>query len=331
VIRQVPDARRLFLALTFLAVTLLGSNALAQRPAPPRVALFWLESSAEPSYVAAFREALHGLGWLQDGRDLAIVIASAPSYDGMKAAAEALVRTGPAVIVTYGGTATVAVAKATSSVPVVMITSSDPLKLGVVSSLARPGRNVTGYALIGRDLFAKRLDMLKEAVPGLQRVAALYSLDSSSEAAAMQNWIAEARKLQITLEPVGLRAAADFDTVLPGLKGRGFDAVITAPSTLLNGNRTKLIGAVNMARLPAIYTGPEFCQAGGVLCYGASNADGFKRAATYVDKILRGANPGELPVEQASRVSLIVNAAAARRLELKLPDSLLMRADEVLR
>jgi putative ABC transport system substrate-binding protein len=320
--------RRPFLVMALAAV---ACSSFAQPRPVPHVGFLWVRNAVDASQLQAFREGLGSVG-LVEGRDVVLdEPVPAEDYEDVPRAMQALLKTAPSVVVTYGGTTTQAFARANSRVPVVMVISGDPLQFGLVDSLAHPGRNVTGYTMIARDAFQKRIEALRQAVPSIRRVAEIYSTASTAQSISSQDLAARARSAGVALELVKVNSPAELEPAIASLRAQGFEGVVVNAGTLFHANRHRIIDAVEKARLPTVYASPDYCRDGGFLCYGVDVNDGFRRAASYVARILRGASPADLPVERADRLVLVVNEAAARRIGVQLPSSLVMGADEVVR
>ncbi len=245
-------------------------------------------------------------------------------------AAEDLVRSG-AEVIAVGATGAFAAKQATSTVPIVLTSMGDPVAVGLVDSLARPGGNVTGMSLFTTAVEGKRLELLKEAVIGLASVAVLaVNRMSAPHQARMKEIVAAARALRLQVEVVEARSRDEFADAFRTIAKRGFGAVFIAPAPLFNIEASSLVRLAAEHRLPVMHFVREAVQEGALMSYGASFPDVYRRAAGYVDKILRGAHPRDLPVEQASKFELVINLKTAKALGLTIPQSLLLRADEVI-
>jgi putative ABC transport system substrate-binding protein len=233
------------------------------------------------------------------------------------------------VIVTAGTAAVVTAKQATSVIPIVFAVAGDPIGTGLVASLARPGGNVTGLSLQTTDLVGKRLELLREVVPGLRRLAVLADVGSPIGVLEMREVQATSATLGLEVVTSEIRRAEDITPAFDALKGRA-DALYVAAGPLVTTNRIRINILALGARLPTMHGQWDNVEAGGLMSYGTNFPDLYRRAADYVDKILRGAKPGDLPVEQPTKFDLIVNVTAAKVLGLKLPESFLLRADEVI-
>ena len=293
----------------------------------PRIGLLWIESGGDANLVDAFREGLSTHGF-SDGRNIRIEKHFlVDRYDRLTASAESLVKSKVDVVVSYGATAALAASKATSTIPIVILTGSDPVKLGLVASLSRPGGNATGVTFLSAALHGKRLEILKTVVPGIRRVGEVFNPDSATEAKSFLDWEAAARALNLEAQRVEIRLQSDIDHVIAELPRQRLDALAVAASTMFVANRRQIVAAIAKTRLPAIYASVEDAEAGGLVSYGPDVRDGFRRAAGYVAKILKGARPGDLPFEQAARFQLAVNLKTAKELGIVVPQSILLRAD----
>jgi len=293
----------------------------------------FLEASS-PSAIAArieaFRQGLRELGYVE-GKNVAIEYRYAEgNFDRLPALAAELVRLNVNVIVTGGPTAIPAAKAATTVIPIVMAFDTDPVGSGFAASLAKPGGNITGLSTLAPELSAKQIELLKEIVPKLARVAVLGTASRPGSAHALREVenAAKALKVQVqfqdVVDPKGIDAA-----FLAARKGSA-DAVLVLGSPLFNANRTELTELASKSRYPVIYDRAEFVEAGGLMTYSVSLADLARRAATYVDKILKGARPGDLPIEQPTKFDLVVNMKTAKALGIKIPNSLLAQATKVI-
>jgi len=223
--------------------------------------------------------------------------------------------------------------QATRTLPVVFASASDPVGSGLVTSLARPGGNVTGLSNVAPELVGKGLELLKQAAPGISRVAALWErggVDERAERQTLMEGEVAGRALGVHFHSVEVRQPADFDRAFSDMARARAEALTVFPSLMFFNERKQLAGRAAKNRLPAVYPSREFVDAGGLMSYGPNRADLFRRAATYVDKILKGAKPADLPVEQPTKFELVINVKAAKALGLTIPPSVLARADEVI-
>jgi putative ABC transport system substrate-binding protein len=323
--------RRAFIAILG-GVTAWPLTARAQQP-PAKLPTIGFLGAATPAvanqWVAAFERRLQELGWIQ-GRTVAIEYRWAEGQgDRYSEIAAEFVRLKVDVIVTWAAAPTLAAKQATVLIPIVFAGQTDPVGAGVVPSLARPGGNVTGLSLQQTDTTDKRLEILREAVPHLRRLAVVANVVAPGA-------LLEMRKVQKTAEAVGLevtaleiRQAEEIAPAIEDLKGRA-DALYVATDPLLFTNRIRFNTSALGARLPTIYGSREYVDSGGLVSYGPNWTGLFRRSADYVDKILRGTKPGDIPVEQPTKFDLIVNLKTAKALGVEFSPSLLARADEVI-
>jgi putative tryptophan/tyrosine transport system substrate-binding protein len=281
-------------------------------------------------FLDAFRGGLRDLGYVE-GRNVVLEYRWAGGSDQRAAelAAE-LVRLNVAVIMSAGTPATAAARAATSTIPIVMTAVGDPVGSGIVASLARPGANVTGLSLLDVDLDGKRIELLKEAVPGLTRIAMLWSPNDPGMALAFSRVEVASRTLRLALQSLAVRDPGEFPGALQAAgTGRAEALIVTAQPFTIRHQR-QILDVATKLRLPAMYTDRRFVEAGGLMAYGPSLVDVYRRAATYVDRILKGARPADLPVEQPTKFELVLNLRAAKALGLAIPAPLMARADQVI-
>ena len=280
------------------------------------------------TWVDALEQGLRERGYIVDQNVVIEFRCTDGSLDQIPQFAEELVRSKVDVIVASSSPAAVPAKKATSSVPIVFVNVFDPLAIGLVSSLARPEGNVTGLSSTSTELAGKRLQLLKELVPGLKRVAVLSHPATPSNAKQLEGADVAARALGIDIQPVPVRDRNDFDSAFEA--ARGADGLLLVDIALFTTHRDRLVALAATNRLPAIYGYREMVEAGGLMSYGVSFADMYRRAATYVDKILKGAKPADLPVEEPTKFELLINVRAAEALGLNIPRSLAMIADQMI-
>ena len=286
-------------------------------------------ASAQSQWTAAFLQRLRELGWIE-GRTVAIEYRWAEGRAERSAELVAeLLRLRVDIIVAAGTPATVAAKQATSIIPIVFGPAADPLGTGLVANLARPGGNVTGLSLQYTDLASKRLELLREAVLGLRRLAVMANIDAPGAVLEMGEVQAAARALGIEVVTVEIQRTEDIAPAIESLKGRA-DALYVCSDPLFVTNLPRINTMALGGRLPTMHGFREYVEAGGLMSYGANFSDLFRRAADFVDKILRGAKPGDIPVEQPTKFDLVVNLITARALGLTVPATLLARADEVI-
>ena len=327
--------RRTFLCgLTLGAVvTPLGAGAQQAGRRVPRVGSLWQGDPSAPiilSVTEAFRRGLREHGGYVEGQNIAIEYRYG-DLDGLASLANDLVRLNVDVILAGGTPAALAAKRATNTIPIVVSTMADPVADGLVASLARPGGNVTGNTFLAPELGPKRLQLLREVIPGVPRVAVLQHRGVYSER-TMRDMLEgiRAAAVGIELQVLEARSPNDFDTAFSAMAKARAGALIIFPSPMFYVNHRRLVDLAAKHRLPAMYVFREAVEAGGLMCYGANIPDLARRAAAYVVKILRGAKPGDLPVEQPNKFELVINLKTAKALGLTIPQSLLIRADEVI-
>jgi putative ABC transport system substrate-binding protein len=321
--------RRAFVAGTFgLLAAPLGAHAQQQLAKVYRIGFLGSESvSNQANRVEALRAGLRDLGYVE-GKNIGIEFRwGEGKYDRLPELAAELVRLKVDVIVTSGSKATVAAKRATTTIPIVLGSVGDAVATGLVTSLARPGGNITGWTFLGPELTAKRLELLKEAIPRISQVAFLENpADPTASRPAME---ITAKALKLSVQPFEARAPGEFDSVFAAMARGRVDAVVVQGDTMFTVNAKTIADLAVKHRLPSAGL-DGFAEAGGLIAYGANPLEGHRRAAVFVDKILKGANPGDLPIERATRFVLVINLKTAKALGLTIPPSLLARADEVI-
>ena len=325
------------LSSILIAVTLFTVFVIAEAQQPKKVFRIGYLSVSDPATEStrseAIRLALRELGYIE-GQNIAIEYRYAKGkQDRHPELAAELVRLKVDIIVVAGGGAQVRAAKnATKTIPIVMMgTGSDPVELGLVESLARPGGNVTGLSILSRELGGKRLELFKEAVPKLARVAVLYEEANRPSVIEVKEVLpVAARALGLTIQPWEARGADGFDRVFAALNKDRPDGLFVTGGTLMNSNVKRIAGFALKSRLPSIgYR--EYVDAGGLMSYGADFADSYRRVAYYVDRIVKGAKPADLPVEQPTKFELAINLKTAKQIGLTIPPNVLARADRVIK
>ena len=323
--------RREFLTLLGGAVAAWPLAVWAQQPAKlPTIGFLGSSTlSAMSEWVAAFVQRLRERGWIE-GRTVAVEYrwAEGRAERAAEIAAD-FVRLKVDVIVTYATPPTLAAKQATSAIPIVFAAAGDPLGAGLVASLAQPGGNVTGLSLQSTDLTGKRLELLREVVPGFRRLAIMANVGNPFAVLEMAEVRAAAHTLGLEVDALEIRGAQDVAPTFEALKGRA-EALYVVTDPLVITNRARIRTLAMGARLPTIYSSREYVETGGLMSYGPNFPDLFRRAADYVDKILRGAKPADIPVEQPTKFDLVINLTTAKALGLTIPESFLLRADEVI-
>jgi len=319
-------------------ITLLGGAALTwplaargQQPTKLRTIGFSGQStrSAESELVAAFTQRLHELGWIENRTVVIEYRWSEGRAERFVQIAAEFVRLKVDVIVTSGTPQVLATKQATSVIPIVFARVGDPVANGLVASLARPGGNVTGLSVQGDELAGKRIEILREVVPSLRRVAILANVGNPFSVVELGEAQAAARMLGLEFDTLEIRRAEDIGPAFEVIKGRA-EALYVCPDGLVDANKIRINTLALGARLPTMHGYREYVEAAGLMSYGANLPDLYRRCADYVDKILRGANPGDMPVEQPTKFDLIINLTTAKALSLTIPKSLLLRANELI-
>src|SRR5215472_4455746 len=328
-------------AYTLIAVLILLPALLAaplaadaqQAGKVPRIGFLSLTSPSDRApLLDAFRQRLRELGWVE-GENIVIDYRYAEGrVDRLPDLAAELVRLKVDLIVSWGTQGVTAAKNATETIPIVMIAVRDPVGIGLIASLPRPGGNVTGVSgYAGLEIVAKQLELLKETVPKLRRVAILSNPTNAYHQLAIREVNVPARSLGVQLQLLEARGPNEFDGAFAAMAKERVGALLVLSDAMLNSHRTRLADLAATSRLPAAYGVRESVEAGGLMSYGPSFIDFYRRAATYVDKILKGAKPADLPVEQPMKFELVINLKAAKALGLTIPQWLLQRADEVIR
>jgi putative ABC transport system substrate-binding protein len=288
-----------------------------------------LSAEADAPNLAAFRTGLRELGWVE-GRTFTIEARFADGKpERLPDLAAELVQRRVDVILTGSSPGALAAKRATATIPIVMVTTGDPVGDGIVPSLARPGGNVTGVTALGQTLNTKRLELLKEAVPGIARVAVLINPASTYTPQFLRERDAAARALKLDILTVEAKDPREFENSFSAMIAGRAGALMVQMTAFFDNHRRKIVELAARNRLPAIYGERKFVDDGGLMFYGASLATMYQDAAVYTDKILKGAKPSDLPVEQPTKLELVINAKAARAIGAAIPQSLLVRADQV--
>jgi len=298
----------------------------------PRIGFLSTTSSSDrPALVDAFRQRLRELGWVE-GQNVVIDYRYAEDrVDRLRDLAAELVRLKVDVIVSLGTQGVTAAKNATETIPIVMIAVRDPVGIGLIASLPRPGGNVTGVSgYAGLEIVARQLELLKETVPKIRRVAILSNPTNAYHQLAIREANVAARSLGVQLQVLEARGLNEFDGAFAAMAKERVGALLVLSDTLFSSHRTRLADLAARSRLPAAYGVRESVEAGGLMSYGPSFLDLHRRSATYVDKILKGAKPADLPVEQPTEFELVINLKTAKALGLAIPPSLLQRADQVI-
>jgi putative ABC transport system substrate-binding protein len=277
----------------------------------------------------AFLQGMKDLGYVE-GKQFVMEYRWGPKVDDLPQLAADLVRQKVDVIVSSGYPCNKAVKDATAVIPVVMATSGDAVQEGLVESLARPGRNITGLSVLNRELSGKRLEVLREAVPGLTKIGALFNGSNPAMPPQFQEVQAAAQRMGLQALPLNVPIPAGIETAFAEAARARAGAVMVLSDSSTIGNRSEIASTALKHRLPTIYSNRDYLQAGGLMSYGPNLADNFRQAAVFVDKILKGGHPSVIPVEQPTRFELVVNLKSARALGITMPDALLVRAADVI-
>lgn len=330
--------RIVLLTAMCVAALLFSAVVEAEGPTSPRRIAF-LNSDGQLTTCGAnlpfvgfpsFVEGLRALGY-SEGKDLAIDCRSADGhYERLDALADELVQLDPSVLVAASAPASLAAKRATTSIPIVSVYTADPVGLGLVASLARPGGNVTGLSALASDYVAKSLQLLKEMAPRISRVGVLGHSANPSFAMYRRELEPAGRAMGLTLDFAGVETPGEAEAALSGLRRRGADAILVLHQPFTFVHRELIVSLVARLRLPAMYGSREAVELGGLVSYAASVADAFRRAAFFVDKIFHGVKPADLPIEQPTKFELVVNLKTAKALGLTIPPSLRIRANQVI-
>ncbi len=308
----------------------LATDARAQSQPPEKVYRIGFLSQGQPpkAFLGALQQGLRERGYVE-GRNLAWEFRSTDgSLDQLPQMAEELVRLKVDLILARASSGAMAAKKATTSIPIVFFAVYAPVEIGLVPNLRHPGGNITGVAVNASDMAGKRVQLLKELVPSLKRVAILSHPSHPTSAVQVKGAESAARTVGMNLKAVPVRGAEDFAPALTA--ARGIEGVLHADTPLFVTHRARLVEAVAANRLPAIYPARVFVEAGGLMSYGSNLPDLWSRAAIYVDKILKGEKPGDLPVEQPTTFELVINSTTAKAMGLTIPPSLVLRADQII-
>jgi putative ABC transport system substrate-binding protein len=318
-------------AVALAGVLALGPLTAQTQPAGKVHRIGWLGITDTPAYTAAFVRGLRERGY-REGEN---VVIERRYFEGkverVPALAAELVRLKPDVIVTAGNVPTQAVRRETTTIPIVMATSADPLGAGLVASLARPGGNITGMTQdVGLEVLVKTMQLLKEAIPKSSQVAIVLDPRNPPNVSALPLLQKAAPELALKLQAFEIRSAADIEQAFAAMAGKAFDALLVLPNPVTITHRKLQVDLAAEHKVPAMYWWRELTSLGGLMSYGVDFADQWRRAAGYVDRVLKGAKPADLPIEQPTKFELVINLKTARALGLTIPRSLLLQADEII-
>jgi putative ABC transport system substrate-binding protein len=324
--------RRTFLGTLAGGLLAAPLAAEAQQAAKvPRIGYLAINLATSPHLHEAFRQGLRDLGYVE-GRNVETEYRDAEGkYERLPALAAELVSLKVDLIVAAAYPATLAAKNATKTIPIIMVAVADPVRIGLIASLVRPGGNITGLALFaGTEIIGKHLELLKEAIPSLSRVAVLSNPGNPMHVLRLREVEVAGRSLRVQLQILKAQGPEEFDSAFAAMTRERAGALYVVGDPMFVSHRRRLAELAAKSRLPAVYELKDHAEAGGLMVYGAGTLDMFRRAATYVDKILKGAKPGDLPVEQPTKFDLVVNLKTAKALGLTIPPSLLLRADQVI-
>jgi putative ABC transport system substrate-binding protein len=330
--RRLIAARMALSKLRFAIVLVLGTLltpvfAVEAQQAPVYRIGFLRNGPPPESFIGGFRQGLRELGYI-DGQNISIEYGLADTAEQLPSAAAELVRRNVDVIIASGTPPVVAAKNATRTIPIIFVAAIDPVATGVAASLARPGGNVTGFALMSADLMGKRLELLTEVLPGLSRVTVLSQAINPGNAEYIGQAELGGQALGLQLQVMAVHDPSDFERAFSEM--RGASAVVQLDDVLFTSHRSQMVELAARNQLPVMYALRDFVDVGGLMAYGADLPDQYRRAATYVDKILKGAKPADLPVQQPVKFDLVINLKTAKELGLTVPPSVLARADEVI-
>ena len=332
---RLPGSMRLIGLAVALAVSLiLAPLATEAQPTgkKARIGVLLLPPRAEAggTYIQALREGLHELGYVE-GQNLLLEIRWAEGRpELLPGLAAELLSTGPDVLVTSGSESILTLKRATDVIPIIMATVMDPVALGIAASLAKPGGNLTGLAILSLELTSKRLQLLKEAVPRLSRVAVLWNPANPGNVLVLREVETASQTLGLRWQGVAVRRPGELASAFEAIVSAQSNGILAIEDSMLLSYRSRILESVARIRLPAMYAFRQFVDAGGLMSYGPNIPDSFRRAAVYIDKILKGAKPADLPIEQPTKFELVINLKTARALGLTIPPSVLGRADQVI-
>lgn len=324
-------ARRAFVHSLVVLLGILGLPRIVRAQSPRRVGVVLVGFTIDNKLVKQFSQGLRDAGYIE-GRDIMLDWRSAEGdYSQVPAFASELIKNKVDLIVVDSTIAALALKRATSTIPIVMAVVADPLGSGLVSNFAHPGQNITGMSQMVAELHEKRLQLLKEVMPRLNQVGVLWNPGTQWHARVIDTLRSVAPSLAIKLKVVGAPSPTEFEPAFAAFSRANVQALYVIEDAAFFSNRTKILEQTAKHRLPASFGTREFADGGGLMSYGASLGDLWRRASIYVDKILKGAKPGDLPIEQPTRFEFVVNLKTAELLGLKIPEAVLLRADEVIR
>jgi ABC-type uncharacterized transport system substrate-binding protein len=325
-------SRKIFFALSAMLFALCFP---AEAQQPSKIHRIGLLLAPSPSFYAArveaFRQGLRELGYVEE-KNISIEYRYAEGkLNRLPDLAAELVQLKVDLIVTASNDGVLAAKKATRTIPIVFATAADPVGTGLVPSLAKPDGNITGSSNVAQDLYGKRLELLRECFPKVARVAFLWRSGGPRKNLPFTEMEAVAKVLGVKLQSLEVRGLDDFDRAFEAARREGAQALITYPDPVINAQQAQIVDFATRNRLPAMYAGPEFVDAGGLMSYAPRYTDSWRRAATYVDKILKGTKPADLPVEQPTKFELVINLKTAKQIGLTIPPNVVARADRIIK
>jgi len=324
------NRRQALFVMFGLGLELSAARESSAQPSAKTPVIGLFDAGERVEWWAAFRQQLRELGYVE-GENVAFEVRFASGkFEQLPALAQELVRLKVAVIVTSGRVATQAAMRATTTIPIVTATGDDPVSLGRVASLARPGGNVTGVTSMGAELTRKRFDLLREILPKISRLAVLWHRDNPASAVFVRDLEAAARSSKVGLQVLGVKSADEFIQAFSAMTQERAQAVFVVDGPLFSSERRRISDLALKHQLPTFHGVSEYVEAGGLFSYGPSYSDLHRRAAVYVDKILKGAKPGDLPIERPTKFELIINLKTARALGVTIPHPSLLQADRVI-
>jgi putative ABC transport system substrate-binding protein len=328
---KIQNRKLVGIAVFAFTLAMCGAVAQAQQPTKiPRIGCYMSGSHSFGLREEAFRQGLRDLGYIE-GQNIVLEWRFTKGQEDQAAVAAELVRSKVDIIVTDGNRPTRAAKNATKTIPIVMAVAGDPIGTGLVESLGRPGGNITGLTLLSPELSGKRLEILKETVPKLSRVAVLLNPANPGTALYRKEAEVAARSLGVELHLLEARRPNELASALSGTKTVRAQALVSLPDAMFFSEQVQIANLAAQTGLPAIFPEGEFVNAGGLMSYGPNLPDLFRRAAYFVDKILKGANPADLPVEQPTKFELVINLKTAKQIGLTIPPNVLARADKVIK
>ncbi len=333
-IGETENMTRRLLCYTLCALLFVSSYPAKAQESKNTPRLGFLSAGAaqdERDRLAVFREGLRDLGYIEKKNIFIEYRFAEGKLEQLPELAAELARLNVNIIVTAGNEAVQAAKSATQAIPIVMAFSGDPVGAGFVSTLARPGGNITGLSRINIELTAKRLELLNEVIPNATRIAVLYNPEGRVPMLALKEAQAAAHKLGLQIQALEMQAPQDIDSAFRSVARERAGAVMTLAGGFTGFHRTRIVSLAAKSRLPGMYNNARFVEDGGLMSYASDQREEFRRAALYVDKILKGAKPGELPVEQPTKFELVINLKTAKQIGLAIPPNVLARADKVIR